>query len=182
MDIPDLPPFLAGLAIGSELFPSLNLSYWEPSYPTHLNLNQNQVARRRQQYQLSVEWRYALILLVWPCLLSVFYPLNPSLTILAGSSLAISFFSRHSFKDRKKYKTLSYFHLLAFALLSQILYTQTNDKMVLLGPALILSGGYLIGQNRNRKEQFKMDLLGRLLFGSGFTLFFLSVISLKMRF
>lgn len=177
MDIPDLPPFLAGLVIGSELFPSLNLSYWEPSYPSNLSINL--IARRREQYQVNIGSRYLLTLLSWSCFLALLYEYNPILTLLAGGSLIISFSSRHSLKTMKTYQSLSYFHFIAFFIITNIIYSKNNNKLVLLGPSLLLFGGYLIGQSRNKKEQYQTDLIGRLFFAIGFTIFFISLVSLK---
>jgi hypothetical protein len=170
----DIYPFLGGIAIGSELFPSLNLSYWEPDYPKNLTINQ--INYRKRLYLDTILNRSILVLITWGMFLKLLYPLSPLVTIIVGLSILVSFMSRYNFKTMRKFSSLMGFYLIALLLISFLLYERFQDELVLLGPLLILIGKYLINQSRNKTDQENIDLLGRFFFGVGFTLL---VISLK---
>lgn len=173
----DIYPFLAGIVIGSELFPSLNLSYFEPDYPRNLNIHQ--INYRKRLYLNNYTNRLILLLLTWGMFLKLLYPLSPSVSIIIGLSILISYISRYNFKTMRELAPLTGFYLIALLLISFLLYERFLDKLVLLGPFLILLGKYLIHQYRNQPEQENMDHLGKILFGIGFTLLIISLKAIR---
>lgn len=173
----DIYPFLTGIVIGSELFPSVNLSYFEPEYPRTLSVHQ--INYRKRLYLDTFLNRLILLLIAWSAFLKLLYPLSPTVSVTIGVSILISFIPRYNFKTMRTLSSLMGFYLIAFLLISFLLYERFLDKLVLLGPSLILIGKYLIHQYRNKNDYENIDNLGKILYGIGFTLLIISLKAIR---
>jgi hypothetical protein len=143
----------------SELFPEYGMSYWKPR-------------TRSVQFYDKVYYRRVLaVILTWVPITLYLLKLSPCLAPLAVTFIMLAFYTR------RKYEYANGLYVVGLILISWILFINNLswNKIVLSG-LLIITGGYLIQEGRTGK--LEVDILGRVLFSSGFVFFIINLKSL----
>jgi len=159
----------------AELFPNLYMSWW---IPDNGNLQAYLKAWKRRVVVVLVVW--SPILLTLGLVTSTFLQLFVTMLVFSAFGLRLYSFDKaleqtegkkKDFTEPSKIPEIIYF--IAFSTIGWIIYQSTSDNhwLVPLAIIMIYFGAFIMSSFRNgTNKNFKIDVIGRLIFTAGFLL------------
>jgi hypothetical protein len=148
----------ASIAIITELFPDLGLSYWYPS------------DKSIYFYDNMEFFRWMAVIFTWVPIIITLYKISSIEACIAAVFIMISFYINRNSTWKTKLANTSAFHFIGFVIIYHILIQKEKDEtkriILLVYIALLLLGGAIISNNR-RRNRIK-DYIGRIIFSIGF--------------
>lgn len=161
-DINKIIQLTSVISVVTELFPAMGMSYFLPRGGDNVEF-----------YNKMLPWRVLAVLLVWSPILYKLYGINSIMTLIGGMFIMRAFYSRLYGEWIKNNVAANNYYAIGFFIIVMIMSLRCFElKCVLwnvLSVVVLLTGGSLIGVGR--RGLMWIDLVGRVVFSTGFKLF-----------